>query len=1428
MSNNSNFVEITLAQKNIYTMEKTLGNSKINNIFGIIRIKEEFDVNKTIKVINKIIEINDGLRINIYEKDFSVYQKVNLYTKQAIEIENLKKYDENKINEIVENFKIESINMFDDILYRFKIINVDNKFGMILVKLHHIISDAWSFSKIAEEFIKMYEDREEEIKDIGSYLDYAITEKDYLQSDKFEQDKEFYKEYLANYNEKVSFKKVEEINESYQAKRYNVYLTDEQNEKISTFCKQNKISPYILFLTVFSTYMYRITGKDDFVIGSPVLGRSNFKEKQIVGMFVSTLPLRFKIEENIKLIDLARIVSIDIMKIFRHQKFPYIELLKNLRNESNFKDNLYSVLLSYQNAKIDISENDNYSTSWRFLNALSDELQIHIVDPYGTSKLSINYDYLISHFSDIEIKLMHERIMNILETFIDNIDITVDNVDILSKFDREVFENEINNTNVKYDNNLTPIKMFYSAASKYISKKALVCEDRIYTYKELLSEVNKFANYLKSFDVKQNDNIGIMMGRSERVVIAILALKSIGACYIPIDVRYPNDRIEYILNNSKCKFIIVENNEKNINFNLIEFNSLYKAIYNSEIDYNSSPDENCYMIYTSGSTGNPKGVTITNNNLTNFLIGINKHLNLKSTDNFVSVTTISFDIFELELWCSLTNGLTLVFANDDEYISNELLNNICSKNNVNIMQTTPSKLRMLLSQNGSNEYIKNMDKIIIGGERFDENLFNNLKLLNSSGQIFDVYGPTETTIWTTVKDITNTKISCGKPIDNMKVYILDSKRRELPLFIEGELAISGASVSSGYFENDEKTKNVFINTDFISDKVYLTGDLARVNFDYDIEVLNRIDNQIKINGQRVEIEEIESLILDNKKILDAAISYRDNKNLICFYSLNDKTEEFDINEVIEYLNEKLPSYMIPKVFIATKKLPYTLNNKKDRKVIDNLKVDFLENSSDIVLPKTELEKILFNLIKEVSGKEKIGINTSIRDMGIDSLDSIKIQVALLKKGIKINYTDLLKNENIENLAKYIENNEMYQSDNLSYYESVSSYDEILKNQDFNVTNKEEVKNIILTGATGFLGAHILKELLDNNKDSIIYVIAREKYGMTASDRIIDTLNYYFDGKYVSELGNRIKVLDIDILGNDFCKVLKNQVKDVNFFIHSAACVKHYGDYKYFKSINVDVTENVCKYCFENNINLIHTSTLSISGNGFDIGINNEKVKDKIFDETSLYIGQDLSNVYAKTKFDAECIVLEYMKKGLKANILRYGNLTNRTYDLKFQKNFSENAFLDRINMMIKFEKIPENLKEIYLEFTPIDFAASASVKILNNFSKNRILHIYNNHHIYLPEYIDIINKNLNVNIHFIDKKDFSNYAKSQIENSNISKVLATDLDENFNLNYKSSILVKCENTIKYLDNIGFEWEDLSEEYIINYIKYFKNLGYIKL
>ncbi len=1430
---------LTNAQKNIYMIEMAIGKSAINNIAGKLHIKNNFDEEICEQVINDLIRKNDNFRININKnkKTDEISQCLEQYEYIDVQFQDFTNYSSDELKEVNMEFFSKPFDIFNSKLYEFRIEKYSKNTGAIILKIHHLIADAWTFKNMIDSLYTSYEMKlgNTDMKSVKpvSYIEHLEEEMTSKEYQKQEKDKEFYREYLSNPSTPTSLSTITNNEKLKQAKRYTVTLRKEYNDELIKYTKNNKVSILSLFMAAFSTYIYRITNSTDIVLGTPILGRKNFKEKNMMGMFVSTLPIRAKLDENMSFSDLIKNITKDTLKIFKHQSYALTNILNDVHTNTNLTGNLFNTLISYQNARTSLDVT-SYNAEWIFLEQILNDLEIHITDIENTGVLNISYDYSISKFTEREIRYLNTRIETIIYNFLKVENVTVGNIDIISQEEKNSILKNFNDTKTQYDIDLMINQIFEKIALTNKNKVAIICKDKSLTYDELNRKANKFAYYLyNAKNLKQGDYVCILLNRVIDLSVVLVACSKLDIVYVPVDVNYPDHRKEYIINNSNSKLVI--------NQDILDEYEIYSRtnfmIEEVKLD-NRNVEDTIYSIYTSGSTGNPKGVKISNKNLINFINGSNKILKINKNNIVVSVSTISFDIFGLEFWLALLVGSTVVIADELEQIDSNRLNILCKKNSVDVIQTTPSKFKLLMMNEKNNEYIRNMKKILLCGENLPLDLINKIKLLTKSS-IYNGYGPTETTIYSTIANITTLDyITIGKPIANTYIKIVDEKGRLLPLGYAGEMLIGGDSVSSGYLNNSSLTNEKFVFDNDMQCIMYKTGDLAKLDYDNNLYVHGRIDFQVKINGQRIELEEIEKQVRNvNLEILEA-IAVVKNSNIYVYYIPKNTQAIIDIEQIRNKINNILPQYMCPIEYFLLEDVPYTPTGKIDRKAINKLEIKYI-SKRDIKQPTNELERIIYNIWKNNLSTQNFGITDDFFRLGGDSLDAINVRIELLSKNIDVDYDDLFKYKTIEKLASSI-----VQKDNLEEFklpDTKLDFEPILSNNKILLQSYKEAKidGVFLTGAAGFLGAHILAKLIDENKVSKIYCLVRSRIGLNKNvdSRLKETLNYYFGDKYDEEFGKKIIAVEGDIaiepsFGISIDK-LNEIALNVDAVINSAALVKHYGNVKLFEDVNYLGTKNVIEFCKKYNKKMIQISTLSVSGNGFDsVNIKeNNLVKQTTFDETSFYNNQSINNVYVYTKFKAEELVLKEIKENkLQANIIRMGNLTNRVSDLKFQSNIEENAFANRIKSVLTIGFLPKSLEKLYLEFTPVDYSADFVVKVLKYFNMNNtIFHAFDNNHVNISDLIDIL-KDMGISLNIIPDESFKLVIDKLLEEKDTEKLkgIINDLDENSVLNYTTTIKIDSNFTTNYMNKLGFKWPEISKEYVIKYIEYLIRIGFLKI
>lgn len=1027
---------LTNPQKSIWLTDQFYKGTSIENITGNVNILEQVDFYALKLAINLFVKKNDSFRLKFTVKDEQIMQYIDNFTEFDIEIIDIN--SDKDILDIERKMSDTPFDTLDNFLFNFKLFKFPDEHGGFVITAHHLISDAWTAGLVVNEVVEYYENiiKNEKVSDDlnPSYMDYISSEAEYINSEKFEKDKAFWNDMFKTVPEFATIPSLKQESSqgiSCASKRKQFIIPKETIDLINEFCKPKKASVFNFFMGVLSIYISRVSGLNEFVIGTPILNRGNFKEKNTTGMYISTIPFKVSIKSEDLFGDFLSNISMDFLKIFRHQKYPYQYLLEDLRTKDSTLPNLYNILMSYQNVRSNKqTSNILYDADWIGSNNISDDMDIHFSDMNDTGNIAMAYDYLLSKYTIDDICSIHARILHIINQILQNNEIKIKDIEIVTPDEKQKILYEFNNTKADYPKDKTISKLFEEQVVKAPDNVALVFGNEQLTYMELNKRANSLAYYLREQGIGRNDIVGIMVNRSLEMIVSILAVLKSGACYIPIDPEYPQDRIEYMLNNSNSKMLLTfEKLQDKVNFDNKLFVELSNELYNSNksnLENINEPDDLAYIIYTSGSTGKPKGVMLSHKNINNFITGMTNVINFSNNKTIVSVTTISFDIFVLESLLPLQRGLKIVIANEDEQLNASLFNKLCIKNDVNIIQTTPSRFQFLISNPDELNYLNNITDILVGGETFPKTLLEQLKNI-SKANIYNVYGPTETTVWSTVKNMTaSSTITIGKPISNTTCYILDKNKNILPVFTPGDLYIGGAGVSAGYYNNKSLTDEKFINNKYVKETIYNTGDLAYFNDMGELVHLGRNDFQVKVNGHRIELEEIETQIVSLDKIDNCIVtknSLNEQHEFLCAYYIS--SYDVDINNIRNYLTKVLPIYMVPQYFVKLDKIPYTPNGKIDRKRLPMPNIEV--KNKEMILPRNDTDKALIDLLKDMINVENISIEDSFFELGGDSLTAINLCTKIYSEfNVQIFVKDILENPIIKDLSDLIAN-EAYQN-----------------------------------------------------------------------------------------------------------------------------------------------------------------------------------------------------------------------------------------------------------------------------------------------------------------------------------------------------------------------------------------------------------------
>ena len=1041
-------------------------------------------------------------------------------------------------------------------------------------------------------------------------------------------------------------------------------------------------------------------------------GRANSDYFDTQGMLVKTLPIivngenrEMMVEDYIKIVDKAW------KDALTHSNYPYTKLAEDYQLKPEF---FYAYHESF-NDEIILDGKKYKSIDLDGTVATDYKINLDVFDDGENISLYIEYNDQI--YTEEYVKLFLHSIKYTLFQFF------VNDMDKLKIKDIELVDGEI----PEFEELDTPFlhKRFEKQVEEKGDEIALVATDETLTYDELNQKANRIAHELIKKGVKPKSNVLVMLPRNSDLIATIIGIFKAGCTFVPIDLEYPQERIDYIYENSQADYIINTSGESD---NSIDIKELIKGENITNPDVNISPDDLAYMIYTSGSTGNPKGVMISHENACNEAAENPKC----EYSSILSIATIAFDTSLEDILTGITNGIKIIFANDNEIKNVVDLTNLIKENQPEVLEFTPSRLLSYLEIEEFCEVIGCGKCIVMGGEQFSAKAFNGVKQYTNA-KVYNSYGPTEATIASNYKEITDPEnITVGKALKNYVTEVRDLDGKLLPKGVMGELYIGGPGVGKGYYNMPEKTAEVYTTINDIP--YYRSGDYAIELPNGEIDIKGRIDNQIKLRGLRIEIGEIESNISNFPEIKQAIVVIKkiNNSEHLCAYYTGDA--EIDKDQLKEYLTERLTKYMVPTVFMQLDEMPQLPNGKTDTKKLPEPKAEI-----NYVAPETPLEQEICAIFSNVLNVETVGAEDNFFEIGGTSLVASKLIIELLKQDYSVKYDDIFHNQTPRKLAKFLSGEVEIEYDGVQLIKDYN-YDEINKLLEENTLDsflegeKLELGNVLLTGATGFLGIHVLHEFIKNESGTIYCMFRKGKFD-SCEERLIDLMNYYFDEDFSDLIGSRIILSEGDITNLDDFKKLEDYPIDT--IINCAAIVKHYTADDYIFKVNVDGVINGLKFAeSRNNVTYVQISTISVLSSFSE---NEEAYPDMTYNERTLYYEQDLTNKYLGSKFLAERMVLEAATRGLPVKIVRVGNLMSRHDDGVFQKNYETNAFLNNIKVFKNIQAITPIMSKEETDMSQIDYVAKSVLELSKTPEKCRVFHSMNNHYISNGDIIDALN-----------------------------------------------------------------------------------------
>ncbi|EGO65810.1 non-ribosomal peptide synthetase [Acetonema longum] len=1344
--------------------------------------------------------------------------------------------------------KMRGFDLRKDMPIRLSVIRTAAKSYKLIWSFHHIIMDGWCLGIILKDFLDIYASLQEgRPADLGEVYPYSGYIK-WLAGQDNEAAASYWRGYVSDYEVQASLPRNNGTPEigKYEPEEFGFTLDAAARKGLEDIARNNNVTLSTLMQALWGVMLLRYNNAEDVVFGAVVSGRPHEIEgvEKMVGLFINTLPVRIKCDGQKSFARLLQEVQQAAVDSERYSYYPLAEIQATTALKSALIDHIVA-FENYPATEIRDAKSGIAIGGIEAFEQTSYDFNLVIIPG---KELHIKFSYNAQVYSRSFVARLEAHMKAMIASVIGNPAAAVKDLKLLTAAEEEALLYRFNDTAAAYPKNRTIAALFAEQARKTPDNIAVAYEDQQLTYRALNEKAACVARVLRNKGVKANSIVGVMAERSPELIIGLVGILQSGGAYLPIDPAYPAERISYMLEDSGAGILLTQKHllDKAVfpgETMDLEDPELYWGDAAGFATENTSQDL-AYVIYTSGSTGNPKGVEVQHASLANLVYWHRREYDITPADRATLIAGQAFDASVWEIWPYLTAGAGLYIPDNATRSS---LSGLIQwfKDNAITVSFLPTPLAEALLAEAWPGGIA-LRAMLTGGDKLHRRPAPDLPFA-----LFNHYGPTENTVvatWARVfpdapKDMLP---PIGRPIDNTKVYILDRNNNLQPVGAAGELCLSGDSLARGYLNRPELTAEKFVPNPFIPGaRMYRTGDLARWLPHGNIEFLGRIDHQVKIRGFRIELGEIENRILQHAAVKEAVVIAREDQRgdkYLAAYMVANPAPETD--ELREYLLKELPEYMVPPYFVQLDNMPLTPNGKIDRKALPEPAGRGIAGES-YTAPRNDTDRRIQAVWQEILGIETIGIEDNFFMLGGNSIKAIQV-VAKLALDFEIGINDIFQNQTIRTLADAVK----YSKDRLK--ETIGALNEAaaaradsigfdgelrnrlkeyrMKNRryrDIDLGEREEYRNILLAGSTGYLGVHILRQLLANT-DYTIYVPVRAKNDAEAEDRLWSKLKFYFNFSRADNgsLANRIRVFSGDIskesLGLSPDEYM-NLAAKIDCIINSAANVKHYGHYAEFYAINVQGSQRLIEFANTGRKKAYNFISTTSVGSGYVDGEAR-----LLFTEYDCNVGQHSDNYYVETKLAAETALAKARGEGLTANVFRVGNLVFDSASGVFQENIEDNAFYTLLKSLLNIGYFPE-MHQKTMNFSFIDFVAKAIVLLFDKKNlQNETYHLFNSKQVSMVTLAELISR-AGVAVNVMPVNDFIKYLYAKYEDETVKSYITRVLVHSnmfFEGASKTSFIVQNQKTESILQALNFTWPGLDREKTELMMAHCKKVGFI--
>lgn len=1042
--------QLSYGQQALWFIDKMAqGNVAYNINFGLA-VHSNLDIDLLEKSLEEIIKRHKSLRTVYIEKDAMPVQKILEIVDFQLEKIDTSNWEQSYLDEKLKEFTHQTFNLEKGPAFRVGLFKRTDEHYILVFSFHHIAVDLWSVELIISDLIKLYNsDKTAESslpKQDRSFLDYVEYQNRKLKTTEWNEMLEYWKNELSGelLSLNLPVDKSRPVVQTYNGSTYSFEFEQKVSKSLKDYAQKKGITSFTLLLGLYKLFLYRLSGQDDILVGTPTLGRNHRDFEDIVGYFVNPIVIRSKLSGKLTFDQFLDYLNSKIINGLKNQAYPFNLLVGKIQPERDLNRNpifqtmfvlekasrlseLSEFILGQNKTKVNIGE---LELEPYLIEKQASQFDLTLIIAEGTETISASFEYNTDIFYRSTIERFAEQLKILAENVVRNHNLELTNIPILTQEEYQWYVYQLNETSVDYPVDQCIHQMFEEYVASHSESTAVADKEQSITYGQLNKKANRLAHYLKAQGVGPDVIVGLRVERSIEMIVSMLAVLKAGGAYMPIDVDYPIERVNYMLEDADSLILLTNTDldlkmSKNITF--IDIKTGYK---NSEDESNLNLEVNSsnlvYVIYTSGSTGKPKGVMVEHSNLVSMIFAHRSLFKESDQDRISQIASISFDACAFEIWPALTIGAELHIADDQTRNDPFKLKNWLVSNQINIA-FAPTPIGEVLLTLDWHEKTK-LRSLRIAGDKLHNYPDKELHF-----KIYNLYGPTEATIWTTYYRIpfSNNQETppIGRPIDNVQVYVLDENMKPCPEGVKGEIYIGGNGITRGYIKKAALNSKVFLPDPFVDKKdcrLYKTGDLGYYLPDGNLSFAGRKDHQVKIRGFRIELEEIETVINHHPLVKSCAVLVKENskglKQLIGYISAKEK-DEFEVEKLRNWLKNKIPDYMIPYIFVVMDKLPLTTNGKIDRKSFPEPPEKQEELHQNYVTPRNELEEKMVEIWSEVLEVSQIGIYDNFFTLGGNSLFAIQL-ISRIKKNLnmELSVDILFDNPVIAELVEYIESN----------------------------------------------------------------------------------------------------------------------------------------------------------------------------------------------------------------------------------------------------------------------------------------------------------------------------------------------------------------------------------------------------------------------